>query len=241
MDDQRRPSGRVESPVNSLSDLNLSHESLDSVLHHVGRLGVGVLQGWDAAATTLVERDKVATFGSTDDRVDPVDQFQYDKRSGPCVDALGGDVQYLDGNEIPPRWRQFAEFAANHDVYSVLSFPLCIDGEVIGALNFYSRERDALRTGQREEGSLFAAQAAVTVANAKSLQEAMTQARQLEDALQTRTLIGQATGLLMGQEGLTSDEAFQRLVKVSQNANLKLREIAQRYVETWESKARNGG
>jgi AmiR/NasT family two-component response regulator len=48
-------------------------------------------------------------------------------------------------------------------------------------------------------------------------------------------MIGQATGLLMAQEGLTSGEAFQRLVRVSQNANIKLREIAQRYVRSWEA------
>jgi AmiR/NasT family two-component response regulator len=42
----------------------------------------------------------------------------------------------------------------------------------------------------------------------------------------------------MAQEGLTSDEAFQKLVFVSQNANVKLREIAQRYVETWEKKVK---
>ncbi len=41
----------------------------------------------------------------------------------------------------------------------------------------------------------------------------------------------------MGQEGLTSEEAFQKLVKVSQNSNVKLRDIAQRYVEAWEAKA----
>lgn len=238
--DDHRPSGKLERPAGSLAELRLEHETLDSVLGHVGRLGVAVLEGWDAAATSLVEREKVATFGSTDERVNPLDQCQYDNGRGPCVDALRGEVQYFDGNEFDPELRQFAQVAADHDVYSVLSFPLRLGDEVIGGLNFYSRERDALRHGQREEGSLFAAQAAVTVANAKTLRDATAQIAQLEEALQTRTLIGQATGLLMAQEGLTSDEAFQRLVKISQSANLKLRDIAHRYVETWESKAAGG-
>lgn len=62
------------------------------------------------------------------------------------------------------------------------------------------------------------------------------QVTQLEDGLKTPTMIGQATGLLMAQEGLPSEEAFQKLVHVSQNANVKLHEIAQRYVEAWEKK-----
>lgn len=71
----------------------------------------------------------------------------------------------------------------------------------------------------------------------RSLLTASVHEWQLEEALLTRTVIGQATGLLMAQEGLTSEEAFARLVRVSQNANLKLRDIAQRYVDTWEDKA----
>lgn len=236
-----RPTGRVHSPVNSLSDLRLSEEALDSVLGHVGRLGLHVLEGWDAAGTTLVEGAKVATFGITDERVSTVDQAQYEQHRGPCVDALmKAEPQYFDGENIDPGWRQFAEVAADQDVYSVMSFPLKIDDETIGALNFYSRERDALRPGQREEGSLFAAQAAVTVANSKAYADATTQVAQLREALETRTMIGQATGLLMAQEGLTSDEAFQKLVLVSQNANLKLRDIAQRYVHAWERQSRTG-
>jgi hypothetical protein len=35
-----------------------------------------------------------------------------------------------------------------------MSFPLKLDGDTLGALSFYSKERDALRAGQREEGQL---------------------------------------------------------------------------------------
>lgn len=70
----------------------------------------------------------------------------------------------------------------------------------------------------------------------QSLLHASVHEMQLEEALATRTTIGQAVGLLMAQEALTSDEAFTKLVHVSQNANIKLRDIAQRYVDAWEEK-----
>jgi hypothetical protein len=115
-----------------------------------------------------------------------------------------------------------------------------LDDEVIGALNFYSKERDAIRNGQREKGWVFASQAAVALSNAKKLVSKSMQVEQLEHSLETRTMIGQATGLLMAQEGLTSDQAFQKLVSVSQNANLKLRDIALRYVKLWEERMMDG-
>jgi ANTAR domain len=53
----------------------------------------------------------------------------------------------------------------------------------------------------------------------------------LREALRTRTLIGQAIGILMAQEGLSTDEAFARLVETSSHSNLKLRDVAARMVE----------
>lgn len=117
---------------------------------------------------------------------------------------------------------------------SVLSFPMSHGDVTFGAINFYSSRSDALQEGQREDGWVFATQAAICLANLKEFDAARRQVEQLEEGLQTRTVIGQATGLLMAQEGLTSQEAFQKLVAISQNANIKLREIATRFVESWE-------
>ena len=234
-----RPGGRASRPVNSLAEIQVSNETLDSLMGHIGRLGLQALDGWDAVATSLAEKDKMTTFGATDERVNPLDQRQYDTMRGPCVDAIQtGDLQYFDGEDVEPRWRQFAEAAAEASVYSVLSFPLKIDDQVVGAINFFSRERHALRSGQEEEGWIFATQASVVLANVKEFEDRGMQLEQLEEGLKSRTMIGQATGLLMAQEGLTSEEAFQKLVKVSQTANVKLRDIAQRYVESWESKTK---
>jgi hypothetical protein len=174
-----RPVGQVSHEVNSLADLRLSSETLDSILGHVGRIGVEALEGWDAAGTSLVEGDKVATYGSTSEEVDAVDRGQYDSGRGPCVDALGGHVQYFDGDEIKPEWRQFAETAGDAGIYSVMSFPLMIEEEVIGAINFYSSERQALRPGQREEGLLLAAQGAVAIYNARELMSKKAEVEQL--------------------------------------------------------------
>lgn len=232
-----RPRGTIAQSVNSLAELRLSEQTLDALLSHIGNVGVKTLEGWHAAAATLIEDDKVATFGSTDERVNPVDQAQYDLGKGPCVDCVMLDeVQYFDGHTDAPRWRQFGEALADEGFYSVVSFPLKLDDEVMGALNFYSHERDALREGQREEGHVFAAQAAVAIANTNALLDRGAQIEQLEDGLETRTLIGQATGILMAQEGLSSSGAFDKLVQISQTSNVKLREIAKRYVAAWEEK-----
>lgn len=63
-----RPSGRVDSPIGSLSELRLSNQTLDSILGGIGVVALHALPGWDAVATSLVERDKIATYGTNDER-----------------------------------------------------------------------------------------------------------------------------------------------------------------------------
>lgn len=48
----------------------------------------------------------------------------------------------------------------------------------------------------------------------------------LRAALESRLVIGQAEGLLMAQHGLSPQAAFQVLVRLSQEGNVKLREVA---------------
>jgi AmiR/NasT family two-component response regulator len=45
-------------------------------------------------------------------------------------------------------------------------------------------------------------------------------------AVEHRDVIGQAKGILMERHGIGAEDAFQRLVKISQDTNTKLHEIA---------------
>ena len=69
--------------------------------------------------------------------------------------------------------------------------------------------------------------AAALVGWARSTQE-------LQHALVTRQMIGQAVGVLMERYGMGSDAAFNFLRRNSQNANIKLRDVAATFLETGE-------
>ncbi|WP_329120271.1 ANTAR domain-containing protein [Streptomyces sp. NBC_01465] len=60
--------------------------------------------------------------------------------------------------------------------------------------------------------------------------QSATVLEQLTEALETRDVIGQATGILMEQLGIDAAQAFDRLVRASQQANVKVRDIALRIV-----------
>ena len=60
---------------------------------------------------------------------------------------------------------------------------------------------------------------------------------QLEKALESRDVIGQAKGILMERERVTGDQAFEMLRSSSQMMNLKLRDVAAMLVASVEQAA----
>jgi hypothetical protein len=54
----------------------------------------------------------------------------------------------------------------------------------------------------------------------------------LERAVESHRLVGQAMGILIERHRITSEEAFEVLRRASQDHNVKLREVARRVIET---------
>jgi DNA-binding response OmpR family regulator len=63
-----------------------------------------------------------------------------------------------------------------------------------------------------------------------AVDEAETVAGQLRQALASNRTIGTAIGIVMARYGLASDRAFHTLVRISQQSNRKLREVAEEIV-----------
>jgi AmiR/NasT family two-component response regulator len=88
--------------------------------------------------------------------------------------------------------------------------------------------------GRRARVERFARHAAVTVANTHLYRRAVEQADNLELALGSRAVIDQAKGVLVERFRLTAAQAFDVLVRASNQSNTKLRDVAASLVETGE-------
>jgi AmiR/NasT family two-component response regulator len=73
--------------------------------------------------------------------------------------------------------------------------------------------------------------AAAIVALEEALASALAHVEQLEAALESRDLIGQAKGLLMERGQVNADEAFDQLTRLSQLLNIKVRDLALKMLE----------
>ena len=185
-----------------------------------------------ASVTLVLQRRQVETPVYTDDRALRADQLQYDLGVGPCLDAVWEqDTFHIQDMTTEPRYGDWSRrVVAETGIRSSLSLQLFTDPEAVvslGSLNLYSPRPRSFDPDTRAEAVAIAAHAAI------ALQSAQTEAH-LRSGLVTRTVIGQAEGILMERLKITADQAFAVLSRLSQQSNVKLRHVARNLVETGE-------
>jgi AmiR/NasT family two-component response regulator len=73
------------------------------------------------------------------------------------------------------------------------------------------------------------------------LQKALDEVKSLREGLQTRTVIGEAVGLLMGRYDVSAEDAFEELVRRSSHSNRKVRVLAAEIVAEANAAAGSDG
>jgi transcriptional regulator with GAF, ATPase, and Fis domain len=182
----------------------------------------------DYAGVALVSKQeaKVASVVTTDGVVDRAYELQNELGEGPCLQSVAEDeTVYAADLRAEERWHGWSSRVVDElDIRSVLSLQLFVGPRTFGSLDLFSASPDAFGLEDRVSALALAAHVAVAVTAAVDRQG-------MQSALLTRTIIGQAQGMLMERMGLKSDQAFAALVRVSQARNVKLHVIAADIVE----------
>lgn len=193
-------------------------ETLDLVVHAAVRTVPGV----EHAAIALLRRDGgIESRARSSETAAELDQLQADLAQGPTVTAIWKEptVMVDDLTTEAAQWPDFVAQARQLGVASTLTFQLYLEGDTLGALSLYSSVIGAFTTESRTIGGLFASHAALALGGAQ-------QVANLNEAISTRDIIGQAKGILMERFGVTADDAFELLVQSSQQTHVKLVEVA---------------
>jgi transcriptional regulator with GAF, ATPase, and Fis domain len=219
---------RVVDLASRLSDLarELQHQddpeqTMDRIVQGAMRLIPGVDE---ASISVVLARQHIESHAASGDLPRRVDALQMETGQGPCLDAAYEHRTIaVPDMRTETRWPQFAKRAYDAGAGSMLSFELYVEGDNLGALNLYAHEPRAFGAESEHVGLLFAAHAAVAYAGAKALE-------QMREGMSSRGVIGEAKGILMERNKVTSDEAFRILVQASQDRNQRLRDVAEQLV-----------
>jgi GAF domain-containing protein len=200
--------------------------SVLATLERAVRMCVETVPHCDLAGICVAEHGRVETLAASTPELKLIDELQFELGEGPCVDSLRQD-ETVTANDLAtdPRWPRWGTMVSEQvGVRASLSYRLFTSREVLGALTLYSREAGAFDHDNLAEGYVLAAHAAVALTS--SVKEA-----QLTHALERRTVIGQATGMLMERFGLDADAAFGVLRRLSQTQNIKVVDLAAELVQ----------
>jgi GAF domain-containing protein len=214
-----------------LGRLSFDNTSMEAMLQRVAELAKQVIPGVAEASVTLIAHDTAGTAAYTGPLALDLDETQYGRGYGPCLDAaVGEEIQEITDARVETRWPDYTRVAVERGSLSSLSAPVPVREALHGGLNLYAVEAGAFHDA-RELAITFASYAAVAVHNMHLYESTRQLAENLDIAMRSRAVIEQAKGILMSQRRCDAAEAFDLLAAASQRSNRKLRDIAQAIVD----------
>lgn len=191
-------------------------------------LAVALIPACDHAGITLATGKHISAGAASDAVAARADQLQHDLAQGPCRDVARWThrSQYVPDLSWEPQWPQWAhQVHEKLGVGSLLSMLIYTHERSFGALNLYADTPDAFTGNDVAIAEDLVAHLAVAVSDGQGIQDR-------DQGMVTRTVIGQAQGLLMERYRIGPEEAFAFLRRTSQATNRKLVLIAEEFVCT---------
>jgi len=203
-------------------------DSPSDAMHRAVKVATQIIPGCDEAGVCVVHRgERIDTHATSHDSLRAVDELQHALDEGPCLDALRRDQTVVSEDlAADDRWPTWGpQVIEQLGMHSCVSFRLYVTDKDLGALNLYGKKASSFTAEDIQDGLALAAHVGVALAAALEVEH-------LEKALSGRTVIGQATGILMERFDLEPDRAFSVLSRMSQQKNVKLRQLAEQIVTT---------
>jgi GAF domain-containing protein len=209
--------------------------TLEDTLDAIVQAARASIPGFDHVGISIRHRDgRIETMAGTDPLVWTLDQLQYDAGQGPCVDSVRTEpVVVVEHAQRDARWPGYLPQAVELGLRAQLALRLSTEGATLGGLNLYSTTSELVDRDARQVAELFASHAAIALGRARY-------EHQLNEAIASRKLIGQAIGIVMERFGISEDRAFDFLVRASSTSNIKLRDVAQEVVDSTNTRYTGG-
>ncbi|MEV6282108.1 GAF and ANTAR domain-containing protein [Kribbella sp. NPDC051770] len=209
----------------------LTPGDLDHTLRQITTAAVEVLPMVEYASITVLQHDgKLTTAAPTDRVLLPLDAAQYELREGPCYYAAVDEAHVISPDLAnDARFPRYAGVAVPTGIRAQAGLRLYDAPKSKGALNLYSSTVGAFEDFE-SLSQLFAHQAATAIAYAQEIDD-------LQQAIHTRGTIGQAVGIVMERYQLNDERAFAFLTRLSQDNNIKLRNVAEEIVKELDTRS----
>lgn len=179
------------------------------------------------SGVTVMRRKRPEAVAGSDRAARALDELQNGFKDGPCLTALrNGTALLVPDLAEERRWPHYIKAAQENGVSSILAVPLNLAGEAEAVLNLYSGCSNGFSDEDISDAEAFASQAAGSLRLVLRIAQLSDARNDLAIAMQSRTVIDMAIGVIMAENRCSRDTAFQILTKASSSRNIKLRDVA---------------
>lgn len=214
---------------NDLQDAVLESKDVSHFLDHLCQNAVESLSAGEQVlcGITLLRDRKAATVASSSEYARKMDEVQYNFGDGPCLSAAREQtIMEVPDVDREKRWSKYIEAITGHGLHSILAVPFALGGEAKAALNLYSETPGEFGAAKVATAKSYVGEASRSLRLAVRVAQNSEYAADLKAAMESRTVIDIAVGIVMGQSHCGQSEAFEILKKASSHRNMKLRELA---------------
>ncbi|MEO8282318.1 MAG: ANTAR domain-containing protein [Pseudarthrobacter sp.] len=223
-------------PDGFIPDLATGAKTLSDSLEILIRTASATLSGlMDAPVecAMLLNRAKNATaIAGTNAQTAKLARLEQEVLEGPLTEAITGNgTVAMNHVSSDFRWSRYRPHLQDAGFHSVLGVRLRLDEGATAALVFFAPTAQAFPLHVIAEAHDFADIAARGLKLVLELQSTSTRASDLQSALESRTSIDIACGVIMAQNRCSYDEAIAIIAKASSHRNVKLRKVAEGILE----------
>jgi GAF domain-containing protein len=221
----------LERALTQLADLRTSPVTIEAALHRIVESADALFQV-DGSALMLVDSDQVLrNLAVSHRRAALLEELQAEHGEGPCVDAHDEkQTVWADDLRREERWPSFSPAAAGRGLAAVLASPIPYSSDAVGVVAVFASGPHPWTEAEQEAIVAFTDLAAMLILNAMEARERGLIAVQLQGALDSRVVIEQAKGVLVGRHGLNPRQAFERLRGLARDQRRPLAEVAEAMV-----------
>jgi transcriptional regulator with GAF, ATPase, and Fis domain len=229
----------IATGLTELAALMLSVEDVEEALRQLARMAVVVIPDGPSCGITVIRDGRPVTVVYAGSIPASVHEAQFELGEGPCLEVIGAKSPVVTQDlTAEHRWPKFCAAAQAAGAHGVYAHPLEIGGEAVGVLSLYAHERNMFPEKVQQIAMEFVEPAALLLGGVLRRVSQTELIAQLRTALSSRAVIDQAIGIIMARRRCGPAEALGVLRKISNDRNIKLREVAASLVSSVASGGR---
>jgi GAF domain-containing protein len=202
----------VRHALNELGKLRFGEMRVEDAMHHIVQTTHAIFSV-DGAGLMLADVDHhLLNAAVSDDRMKHLEELQIRHQEGPCISAFE-DKELVRAEDLTAetRWPDFCLHAAARGVRAVLASPIPYNQDAVGVVAVMSEDRRPWSAEAELALLAFTDLAALLIATMMMGEQQTELAAQLQSALNSRAIIEQAKGVLIGRQGINAHDAYTQL------------------------------